>query len=46
MGFFKLRPIMKNLEPKDFNTALVLNIIFIGIILLVIGSRGYYFLKR
>jgi len=42
----KLRPIVKSVESEDFRTALVLNAVFIGVIVLVIALRVCHYLKE
>lgn len=43
--YLGLRPIIRSVETDDFRTALVLNAVSIGVIILIIALRGYHFLK-
>jgi len=43
--FWKLTPIRKDIEPKEFRTALVFNTVFIGMIVSVMILRIYQYLS-
>lgn len=41
--FVKLRPMIKSVEPKDFKTAIILNIVFIFLVAIVAVWRVVVF---